>query len=173
MADNLRIITCPACGKEMKKIYIEDLEFNVDICADGCGGIYFDNREYTKFDEQHEDASLILNELKGKQFDKVNESAIRNCPFCGVKMVKNFASSKKSVQIDECYNCGGKFLDYGELEKIREEFVDEAKRIGDFNEAFNRIFYEDFALVEAESEKSVVNKNWLFKFVTNMVKDSL
>ena len=43
-------------------------------------------------------------------------------------MVKNFASSLHEIQIDECYGCGGKFLDNGELQKIRAQFATEQER---------------------------------------------
>ena len=37
-------------------------------------------------------------------------------------MVKNFASPKEVISIDQCYNCGGIFLDNEELSKIRKEY---------------------------------------------------
>ncbi len=112
----------------MKKIFIPDAGVNVDICVDGCGGIYFDNREFTKFDENSENIDEILNELEGKTFTPVDGSAVRICPVCGAKMVKNFSSARGEIMVDECYSCGGKFLDNGELQKIRDEFETEADR---------------------------------------------
>lgn len=128
MADSLQTLTCPACGKVMKKIFIPDAGVNVDICVDGCGGIYFDNREFNKFDENAENIDEILEEIDGKTFTPVDGSALRVCPACGAKMVKNFSSARGQIMIDECYNCGGKFLDNGELQKIRAEFETEAER---------------------------------------------
>ena len=123
MADNTdRIINCPACGKPMKKIFMPNQGIKLDVCVDGCGGIYFDNREFSKFDEPNEDIAPLLEVLKNKNFEHVDETEIRKCPCCGTDMVKNYSSSKKVVQIDECYNCGGKFLDFGELEKIRSDY---------------------------------------------------
>lgn len=122
MVNTVEEILCPACGKKMKKIFIPDELINVDICADGCGGIFFDNRELEKFDEKDESIDNICNELNNKIFETVDDIAVRICPVCDVKMNKVFASPLKKIQIDECYKCGGKFLDYGELEKIRDEF---------------------------------------------------
>ena len=51
MTDTKNQINCPACGKEMKKIYLPNEKINIDICLDGCGGIFFDNREFDKFNE--------------------------------------------------------------------------------------------------------------------------
>ena len=42
----------------------------------------------------------------------------RVCPNCGTKMVKNHSSINADIEVDECYACGGKFLDNGELLKI-------------------------------------------------------
>ncbi len=123
MADNTdEIIYCPACGKPMRKVFMPKQGINLDICDEGCGGIYFNNREFSKFDQPHSDITPILEILKNKDFEQVDESLIRVCPVCGTDMVKNYSSSNKLVQVDECYNCGGKFLDFGELEKIRKNY---------------------------------------------------
>ena len=44
MADNKEIIKCPACGEDMVKVLIPDLNIYVDICLNGCGGMLFYNR---------------------------------------------------------------------------------------------------------------------------------
>lgn len=128
MADNLEIIQCPACGKDMVKVYMPSAGINLDVCVNGCGGIYFDNREYKKFDENKEDITPLIEVLEGKNFSSVDESSVRECPFCGTNMVKNFASVKHEVEVDECYGCGGKFLDYKELEIIRGQYETEEQR---------------------------------------------
>ena len=131
MEDNLETINCPACGCEMEKIYMPAQGVHLDVCTNGCGGIYFDNREFKKFDEPCEDITPLIKVLEGKEFKKVDEEQVRNCPVCGNRMMKNFASIKHEVQVDECYTCGGKFLDYGELEKIRSQYNTESERASD------------------------------------------
>lgn len=118
MADNKEIIKCPACDNEMKKIFIPDAGINIDICTEGCGGILFDNRELNKFDEPHENIDEILKAIDGKTFIEVDESETRVCPLCNVPMVKMGAGAG-GVEIDVCNTCGAKFLDNGELQKIR------------------------------------------------------
>ena len=54
MADTLKELKCPACGKVMEKVFIPSEGINLDICTDGCGGIYFDNREF----------KLLMNRMK-------------------------------------------------------------------------------------------------------------
>ena len=147
MADNKEdIIYCPACGQEMQKIYLPEQKIHLDVCTDGCGGIYFDNRELDKIDELHEDISPLAKVFEGKEFKKVDEVYDRICPVCGWKMVKNFSSSKHQIQVDECYGCGGKFLDYSELEKIRDEYQTEDERAGE-------VIYDLYAAVGNDIER--------------------
>ena len=102
----------------MEKVFIKDANVNIDICTEGCGGMLFDNRELEKFDEKHENADEILNKVAGKEFNPVDKSKYRICPVCGTIMVK-MGAAHGGVQIDVCNKCGEKFLDHGELEKIR------------------------------------------------------
>jgi Zn-finger nucleic acid-binding protein len=128
MVDNLKDLKCPACQKNMKKIFISSKNIHLDICIEGCGGIYFDNRELNYFDEENESIDEILTVIEGKTFDTVNKENERYCPNCGVKMVKNFTSVKHKIQIDECYSCGARFLDAGEIQALRAEYKTEEER---------------------------------------------
>lgn len=163
MADNLNVIKCPACQKEMKKIFIPEEGINVDICTDGCGGIYFDNREFNKFDEEHEDITAIIEGLGDKKFIKVDESLPRSCPVCGAKMVKNYSSAKKEVQVDDCYKCGGKFLDRGELIKIREEYKTEEERTADVVNMVMETVGPELEKLKNDHEKALKNRSPLRK----------
>ena len=51
MADTVEKLICPACGKDMTKIYLKGNSINVAVCLDGCWGIFFDNRELELFHE--------------------------------------------------------------------------------------------------------------------------
>lgn len=119
MADSHHTLTCPACGEDMQKIFIPTPGINIDICTRGCGGIFFDNREFKLFDNPDKDIEDLIDATENNDFKPVDESLDRICPACGAKMVKNFANRYKEIQIDECYTCGGKFLDHGELTKLR------------------------------------------------------
>ena len=127
MTDTKEIINCPACGCEMKKVFIEQAGINVDICVDGCGGILFDNRELEKFDETHENADEIFEQIKDKTFKEVDESKIRICPICGINMAK-MGAVDGDINIDVCHVCGAKFLDRNELSSIRNFSEQEYKK---------------------------------------------
>ena len=49
-------------------------------------------------------------------------------------MVKNCASAKQEITVDECYQCGGKFFDYNELEILRNQYESDEDRIADIKE---------------------------------------
>ena len=90
MNDTLEIINCPACGKPMKKVFMQDAGFNLDVCLDGCGGIFFDGQELKHFDENAENIDDLKKVMNDKNFEKTDENLTRICPVCGNKMVKNY-----------------------------------------------------------------------------------
>jgi len=119
MADTYQTIKCPACGKAMKKIFIPEYGINIDICDQGCGGLYFDAKELQMVETgSDKGVNEISSYIEGKTFPPVDQGATRICPNCATKMVKTKINGL-NVQIDTCYNCGGVFLDHGELDLIR------------------------------------------------------
>ena len=169
MADNFQTLKCPACQKEMTKVFVPSEGVNIDICLDGCGGMYFDTREFKYFDEQHENIEEILKAIEGKTFIKVNEELPRTCPVCGARMVKNYSSVKKEIQIDECYACGGKFLEHGELEKIRAEYLTEADRSADIMASVYDTVGVEIKRLDEENAKLRANRSWMKKLFDKMV----
>jgi len=169
MSDTFKEIKCPACQKNMKKVFISKEGVNVDICIDGCGGMYFDNRELKYVDEQAEGIDEILNAITGKNFEQVNQANFRTCPVCGARMVKNFTSTKKQVQIDECYSCGGKFLDAGELQALRGEYVTDADRSADVMALINCTVGPEIIKLEAEHQEALKHRSVLKKLFDSIV----
>ena len=166
MTDNQELdLVCPACGKTMKKVLIPSAGINIDICLDGCGGIFFDNRGLNKFDEPHENADEILKLIEGREFNKVDESDVRQCPLCHIPMVK-MGSGIGGVKIDVCNICGAKFLDNGELLKIREGGeVDTTKT----DELMNSLYKENLKTVLGENAANPANPSPRRQFFENLV----
>ena len=165
MADNKLENICPACGEKMVKIYMPEQKVNLDVCLNGCGGIYFDNREFEKFDEKNEDITPLIEAYKGKTFKSVDESKQRVCPVCKTKMVKNFSSAKKEIEIDECYGCGGRFLDYKELEKIRAEYANENDRADDAVKLLYKEAGQELAEFRKKYVKATQNPSMISRFL--------
>lgn len=108
---------CPACFNELSEIQVGPVL--VDVCQGGCGGVWFDPFELKKMDE-HSEAGEPLLHLKRDPSVTVDPSRKRSCPRClDIKLRRHFFSPKQRVEVDECPNCGGYWLDAGELERIR------------------------------------------------------
>jgi len=101
----------------------------VDVCSDGCAGIWFDQGELRSFDESAQPAGQALFELAGKPQLSVDLSQRRRCPKCpDTVLMRHFFSAKRAVTVDECATCGGIWLDSGELERIRTEYDSQEAR---------------------------------------------
>lgn len=110
---------CPACFNELTEIQVGSVQ--VDVCQGGCGGVWFDSFELQKVDERSEMGEPLLH-LKRDPSVVVDHSRKRSCPRCSdIKLRRHFFSPKRRVEVDECPNCGGYWLDAGELDRIRRE----------------------------------------------------
>jgi uncharacterized protein len=158
---------CPACGNNLEEVAIEGTRF--DICKNGCGGIWFDRFELKKVDEPQEGAGKKLIELCDGANVKVDHQTRRHCPKCeNIVMMRHFFSVKKDVEVDECPNCAGFWLDYGELGKIRTQFNSEEERDKAAEEYFSEIFGVELAkmkLASDEKERKAKKIANMFKFI--------
>ena len=113
---------CPVCQKHMELVEISGVE--LDYCRNGCGGIWFDNFEIKRLDEENEGGGEVLEEiLAQKRVDDTVRTEKLNCPRCDeVKMRRHKYNYMSDVSIDQCYNCNGIWLDAGELAAIRANF---------------------------------------------------
>ena len=109
---------CPACSGTLAAISAGSV--TLDICTTQCGGIWFDKSELERFDEHAEPvAEHILRAVKNSNavIDRAKE---RFCPKCsGHKLSKSYYDSEYNVEVDECIQCGGTWLDLGELHVLR------------------------------------------------------
>ena len=139
---------CPACTNEFSKKSVANIE--LDVCDNGCGGIWFDQFEFKKFDETSEPDAESLLHLNVKA--KVPLKSQLVCPKCQPQlMMRHFSSVKKSVSVDECPNCAGIWLDAGELTQIRAEFETASERTKAAEDLFDDMFG---ATLKDEARKS-------------------
>jgi uncharacterized protein len=111
---------CPACGNNLNPYRVGSI--TLDVCAGGCGGIWFDAFELQKMDETNEPVPPDLLNLKKDAHVQTVATAKRRCPKCeGMIMGRHFFSAQKKVEVDSCPNCGGYWLDAGELAAVRNE----------------------------------------------------
>ena len=111
---------CPACFNELTQLQVGSL--TVDACQGGCGGIWFDAFEMERVDEEQEVAGEPLLNIRRDERLVVDPTRKRECPRCaGIKLHRHFFSAKRRVEVDQCPNCGGYWLDAGELALVRAE----------------------------------------------------
>ncbi len=149
-------MTCPACGHQLSTVTVGDLA--VDVCDGGCGGIWFDHWELQKVDEQAETAGEQLLNVRRDPGVLVDPAERYHCPKCtdDVVLMRHFWSVKREVTIDECPECGGIFLDAGELARIRGEFPTEEERHAAADAYFKEVVGPLLDAERAESDEELV-----------------
>jgi len=149
-------MNCPACGMSMVE---EDFgNAQVDVCKNGCKGIWLDWGELKELDENHEGFGNALEEtLKSPRANDINRGPLM-CPKCGMKMRAHKYRNAKEVNVDECYGCGGFFLDSGELKQIRDNYMSEQER-----HIYVQKLVAEVPLIE-DSEKATIRVDICRKF---------
>ena len=146
-------MNCPTCNLELSEVSIGKIQ--LDICKEGCGGIWFDRFELQKMDEPHEftDENLI-DALSIESPSDSEPSQKRICPKCtDIVMMRHFYSVKREVKVDHCPKCAGYWLDEGELFKIRKQFNTEEERKQAAVKYFADIFDGDLSTMKKESDE--------------------
>lgn len=118
-------MNCPACSRELKTIQATP-SISVDVCSTGCGGMWFDRNELSKLDEKTElQSAAVLRTMRNAEvvLDYARE---RRCPKCHTALDRIAYDSTHQVEVDECRDCQGIWLDIGELESIHDDNEREA-----------------------------------------------
>jgi uncharacterized protein len=144
-----RVIECPVCSNTMTTMESEGV--TVDVCAGGCGGIWFDWFELARVDEADESAGEAFLEVERDPTLSPDLSKRIRCPRDHEIMMRHFHSVKRGVLVDECPMCAGYWLDAGELAGIRTEFATEEDRKQAAQEYFAELFDPDLAVAKAQT----------------------
>ncbi|MEW6302060.1 MAG: zf-TFIIB domain-containing protein [Verrucomicrobiota bacterium] len=160
-------MNCPVCQRSLTQLKFANV--TVDACHGGCGGVWFDNFELTKFDEPHESDGEALLNIPVNPALLIDHRRKRPCPKCpDVTMIRHFYSPKRKVEVDQCGNCGGFWLDMGELEAIRSEFVTEAERqkaVGEFVDSVAKPYIDKMRAQGPQGVQRARQLSRLFGFV--------
>ena len=91
------------------------------------------------------------------------------CPKCeGITMMRHFFTTQKEIEVDECPNCAGIWLDGGELLMIRQQFKTEAEREEAGEARISELFDDQLTAMAQESrEKAEQAQRFakMFRFV--------
>lgn len=120
-------MNCPCCRHGMTSVKVKRV--TVDVCASGCGGVWFDEGELERFDDQEEYAPSLMTRPVSNASVVVNKSAERRCPRClGRALGREVYNHDFAVEFDHCASCDGTFLDLGELSQLRQDRADAEMR---------------------------------------------
>jgi len=116
---------CPACDSELIEVKAGDIA--VDYCKSGCGGVWFDEQELQKIDNGDEFNAVDLVNITSPSVS-VDSDKIRKCPLCVDQvLVRQFYDVQNKVEVNQCWNCSGIFLDRGELLILRSQFATDSE----------------------------------------------
>jgi uncharacterized protein len=138
---------CPVCQKPLHEMTAGAIK--VQACSEGCGGLWFDARELRKAElaAHAERQPLLAVSVHGTGAERPERLHCPRDP--EIVMQRHFESSERRVSLDECPQCGGIWLDPGELTVILQEF--QAGNIGQ-NEAQQAL---DTTISEMEAVESI------------------
>jgi Zn-finger nucleic acid-binding protein len=112
-------LNCPRTGTPLTRVRVGGVE--TDCCED-CGGLWLDRFELAKFEGAAnpfgEALAAHLAQFPGALIDP---TARLRCPrHRDVVLLRRMHSRAVPVEIDECPECGGVWLDAAELDQIRQ-----------------------------------------------------
>jgi Zn-finger nucleic acid-binding protein len=109
---------CPACGNELSQTVAAGV--TLEVCIGGCGGLWFDAFELQRVAKAPPEEIALS--IMASPMARIDPAKKRACPKCdGIVLMRHFFSPKRRVEVDECPNCGGYWLDAGELAAIQGE----------------------------------------------------
>ena len=101
---------CPLCKVEMVTKGLGP--YNVEVCIHGCHSMWFDWFELIAIDEDYLKMKKEEQALSDDRYGKLD------CPYCQTRMIVENNDSEKGAFFEVCADCGGVFVDSGDLEKI-------------------------------------------------------
>lgn len=110
---------CLGCSCKMMNTLVttRNDKLSYDTCPE-CGGIWLDRGELDKLAFQVEGSIEFSSRVEAR----ADEEAQRECPRCpGVELDKVYFIGYSDIVLDRCSNCGGFWLDSGEMDKINDQ----------------------------------------------------
>jgi Zn-finger nucleic acid-binding protein len=158
---------CPVCNNGLTLYPAGSIV--VDVCVAGCGGIWFDAFELKKVDETNEPvAGELLSPTRDRDV-KIDTTKKLFCPKCAeMALMRHFFSARRRTMVDECPNCGGFWLDAGELAEVREETQDEKREVEARQANLNKLVLAALARELAACEQEIQPETRVAHTLKNM-----
>jgi Zn-finger nucleic acid-binding protein len=112
-------LRCPRSSTHLTSLRIGGVD--TDVCED-CGGVWLDRLELEKFDHAGSAfGDALVAHLRQFPPALMDHSVRLRCPHhAHAVMLRRAYSRDVRIEIDECPQCGGIWLDADELEQIRQ-----------------------------------------------------
>jgi len=109
---------CPRCSTPLSQLLVGGI--STDVC-EHCGGLWLDRLELPRFEQAGSVfGDALVTHLNQFTVTLVDHSPRLACPrHASTVMMRRAFSRAIPVQIDECPQCGGIWLDAGELAQLR------------------------------------------------------
>ncbi|MFH1490913.1 MAG: zf-TFIIB domain-containing protein, partial [Pseudomonadota bacterium] len=95
----------------------------IDVCREGCRGLWFEAFELKKLDKQDGGQGRGLEAALREPLAPEGFERPLRCPRCKGPMQAHGYRGARDILVDECYKCGGIFLTAGKLGAIRDALV--------------------------------------------------
>lgn len=112
---------CPVCRIELKPQV--HLGVTIDVCP-ACAGIWFDADEMTRLNNIDEAILPRIDSLYQPQIVGYDPPWDRRCPTCDQMLRPYHYLYTSDIELDTCDQCGGVWVDNGELEKMNRVLAD-------------------------------------------------
>jgi len=162
-------MNCPVCVQAMVQ---ENFGIEVYVCESSCKGIFFDHSELQMLDKAGEGMGPAIEAaLLSPRHNDANRAQLK-CPRCSIPMHAHRFNRDEEVNVDECYGCGGFFLDAGELKEIRDHYMSDAdvQAYTDKLVAATPGYAEGMEQMEKEQKHILAIKNFTKILTTNYWK---
>jgi hypothetical protein len=115
---NTPALSCPRCSTPLAQLRIGGI--STDVC-EHCAGVWLDRLELPRFEKaDNAFGDALVTHLSQFPATLVDHSIRLRCPHHpSTRMLRRAFSRAVPVQIDECPECGGIWLDAGELAQLR------------------------------------------------------
>ncbi|MBQ4646369.1 MAG: quinolinate synthase NadA [Candidatus Gastranaerophilales bacterium] len=123
-AYDLKKVICPLCSHEMKKVFVDEINANIDVCEE-CGGVFFDYGEFEHIEFALENNTKCIDEIDSCEAKTPYKNVFVDnltCPSCQSKMVK---IEKRGTTILECEACLSKISVLPQIKEYRQKYIDD------------------------------------------------
>ena len=156
---------CPACKNALTKIIITSVQ--VLACEDGCGGLWFSQRQVKMLENLKPGLGMPLLKIKRADGIKVYRRVEHICPYCKTTLLfRHFFSKEMDTEVNQCAKCGGFWVDVAGLSKLR-SMTGQKKQIA-MGSYFSIILHKKISsihLLNEDVDQAVKNIIQIFKFL--------